>query len=89
MAEDFRGFPQPLQANTEKIPGLRHDCFILYPFQFIMHLSESDLTLYSLVSDCVLKTCHKENKKWERNGNCFSSMWSGGVLSRFATIFSG
>jgi hypothetical protein len=35
----FRGFTQPVQANSGNVPLLRHDCFLRSPSQFIIHQS--------------------------------------------------
>jgi hypothetical protein len=42
MTKGFHGFPQSLLTNDWIVPSLRHDLFLLKPFQFtVLHISDT------------------------------------------------
>lgn len=54
----FCGFSQSLQTDAEIIPWTDHDHFFPNPFQFIIHQSSYQLTLYSF-NVALLKNSQK------------------------------
>jgi hypothetical protein len=53
----LRGFPQPLQANSRRLPQLGDECFLSNPFQFILSLGA--------VQTAVLKASYNRPIKQE------------------------
>jgi hypothetical protein len=55
LTASFRGFPQFLHTNTGIISRLGHDRFPQNPFQFIIHQTSDNSTLYSMFQKSMVK----------------------------------
>jgi hypothetical protein len=55
LTEDFCGFPRLFQTHTNIVHRLDHNCYISYPFQFIIHPPSCHSSLCSLDMDSIIK----------------------------------
>jgi hypothetical protein len=67
---DYPSFSRLPQTSTGTVPSLHHDRFLPYPFQFIIHLSSSHLTLYDLDTDKVIEELY-----YKPEGRGLDSRW--------------